>query len=135
MTVNLSRTKAVRWSMMTQSELIKECERLTKIIEAEFKTAAEQPKPILTGEQAYAICHEGQRARIVGTPAKYPPHSVENILYLTGWVQEDLRQALMQVNPVYRAGQERFEAYGYHPTLKEKSPGFYESMFKAETGL
>jgi hypothetical protein len=65
----------------------------------------------MTHEQAYAICKEGMLARRDGSPAKYSPYSVENVLYITGWVQEDLRLALMAVDPVYRAGQQRFEGY------------------------
>jgi hypothetical protein len=63
----------------------------------------------MTHDEAYAICKEGHQARKDGTPAKYSPYSVENVLYITGWVCEDLRLALMSVDPVYRAGQERFE--------------------------
>ena len=65
----------------------------------------------MTHEEAYAIVKEGIRACNDGTPNTYNPYTVENVLFITGWLQEDLRRALKKVDPIYRAGQERFEGY------------------------
>jgi hypothetical protein len=103
--------------LMTKEELIAECLRVGNMLTAERKVVIELQKrieaagPALTNESAYTVVKEGQQARIDGTPAKYPPLSVLNVLYIVGWVQEDLRIALMRVDPVYRAGQDRFKGY------------------------
>lgn len=107
----------IELELMTKEELITECLRVGNMLTAERKTVLElemrieAAEPALTNESAYAVVREGRQARIDGTPAKYPSNSVLNVLYIVGWVQEDLRIALMRVDPIYRAGQDRFKGY------------------------
>ncbi len=58
----------------------------------------------------YAVVKEGAAARANGTPCPYPStRELQSMLHSVGWVQEDLRLALIKADPVYRANQEAFE--------------------------
>lgn len=58
----------------------------------------------------YAVVKEGAAARVSGASCPFPAkQELRSMLHSIGWVQEDLRQALMKADPVYRANQEAFE--------------------------
>lgn len=61
-------------------------------------------------DRMHAIFKAGAKARADNTCNPYPGKSLLGQLHIYGWVQEDLRLALMRADPVYRAGQERFAA-------------------------
>lgn len=57
---------------------------------------------------AYAIIKEGIACRQNGIANRYPANTMRHMLSSIGWLQEDLRIALMKANPVYRQGQTVF---------------------------
>ena len=60
-------------------------------------------------KRLYAFIKEGAHARINGTRCPYAINTVATMLHSVGWVQEDLRQALIRANPAYAASQRRLE--------------------------
>lgn len=64
----------------------------------------------VANDRMHAIFKAGAKARRAGTDNPYPGHSILHQLFVYGWVQEDLRLALMNKDPAYREQQERFDA-------------------------
>lgn len=56
------------------------------------------------------VYREGVKAHLDGTANPYPGNTINHTVHCWGWVNEDLRQALMKANPQYREQQERFDA-------------------------
>lgn len=61
-------------------------------------------------DRLHAIFKAGAKSRRNGTTNPYPGGSILGQIFTYGWVQEDLRLALMIKDPVYREQQERFDA-------------------------
>ena len=63
-----------------------------------------------SNDRIHAIFKEGARARRTGTVNPYPGGSLFGQIHCYGWVQEDLRLALMDAKPSYREDQLRAES-------------------------
>jgi len=60
--------------------------------------------------ELYRFVKEGKESRQTGTPSKYAGNTVAHMLGCVGWVQEDLRLALMRKDEDYCHGQALMEA-------------------------
>ena len=60
----------------------------------------------------YEYFKEGSQNRLSGRSNKHPGNSLAHMLSSFGWVQEDLRQALMKADPRYGEEQRRFDSAG-----------------------
>lgn len=56
-------------------------------------------------DEMYRITREGARCRADGGTNPYPPNSVQSFLHSGGWLQEDLRLALIEAKPSYARSQ------------------------------
>lgn len=56
----------------------------------------------------YEFIKEGASTRISGEANRYEGNTLSHMLCCVGWVQEDLRQALMAADPAYGAEQRFF---------------------------
>lgn len=63
------------------------------------------------GDRLHAVFKAGAQARRDGTPTPYPANNLLGQIHSYGWVQDDLRLALMKADPVYRANQEASAQY------------------------
>lgn len=61
-------------------------------------------------DRLHAIFKAGAKSRREGTTNPYPGGSLLGQIHNYGWVQEDLRLALMAKDSAYREQQERFDA-------------------------
>ena len=59
------------------------------------------------GDRLHAAFKAGAKQRRDGTPTPYPARGLLSQVSTYGWVQEDLRLALMKADPAYRKGQEQ----------------------------
>lgn len=57
-------------------------------------------------DKLYAWHKEGQQARRDMAPCPYPANSVASLQFSAGWLQEDLRLALIKASPAYAATQQ-----------------------------
>lgn len=58
-------------------------------------------------DEMYRITREGARCRADGGTCPYPHGSVQGFLHTSGWLQEDLRLALIEAKPSYAESQAR----------------------------
>lgn len=56
-------------------------------------------------EKLYVWQKEGVKSRQDLTPNPYKPNTLCSFMHTNGWLQEDLRIALMEANPTYEISQ------------------------------
>lgn len=70
-----------------------------------------------TREYLEEVYREGSRGRIAEKPCLYGGTAIEHSMYSKGWLMEDLRQALMKADPVYRKSQANRDIFPPAPTI------------------
>lgn len=66
-----------------------------------------------TIDTLYAHYSDGAARRRTGAVNPYMGNTVPHTIHMWGWVMEDFRQALMKLDPEYRARQEELQPGAY----------------------